>query len=283
MRLKKKEKKRIYNLDTNKMNFESNRIKLQKEQEKKMKKIRQQGDPQVRKRKAETDKIRLANKKPDSAGNPNKHQKQVLKEQEFEKVDEKRKEQKEWPHCFGLAYGNLFRKKYKPMFNKLMENGFVVCKASELSAKVMQGIFDMAEAGDKNKRKGNFPRNIGEPEYIFDSENSSKKGHSKRWVTKLNRGKTVEARKKYPAAETVINYLTEMVSKFVDTKTTEVNIYMPAELGSDAIAKSEELTTLQMWHRDDPNGIARFHCLLKCLCSVVDLTLLIGFIMFCFL
>ena len=84
MRLKKKEKKHIYNLHANKMNFESNLINLKKEQEKKMKKIRQQGDPQVRKRKAEKDKIRLAKKKPDSAGIPKKHQKLVLKEKEYE-------------------------------------------------------------------------------------------------------------------------------------------------------------------------------------------------------
>ena len=96
---------------------------------------------------------------------------------------------------FGIASGNLFKKKAKPMFMKLMTKGYVVCPASEHSEKVLQGIFAMAEAGDKNKKKGTFPHNIGNREYIFDSENTSKKSNSKRWVKKLNRGKTVEAQK----------------------------------------------------------------------------------------
>ena len=61
----------------------------------------------------------------------------------------------------------------------------------------------------------------------------------------------------YPAAETVIQYLTDLVGKYVDTKNNEISIYGPCELGPDPISKSE-LTTLQMWHRDDRHGIARY-------------------------
>ena len=121
------------------------------------------------------------------------------KEIEFDKVCQENKEQNKWPDCFGIVYGNLFKKKAKPMFMKLMKKGYVVCPPSERSAKVLHGIFAMTEAGDKKKKKENFPRNIGNREYIFDSENTSKKSHSKRWVKKLNRGKTVEAQQKIPS------------------------------------------------------------------------------------
>ena len=46
--MNKKEIENIYTLDTNKMNAPQNRIKLEKDQARKMKKRRQQGDPKVR-------------------------------------------------------------------------------------------------------------------------------------------------------------------------------------------------------------------------------------------
>ena len=76
-----------------------------------MKKRRQQGDPEVRKRKAAKDKIRLSNKKTDTSENKIKNLKQVEKEIEFDKVCQENKEQNKWSDCFGIAYGNLFIKK----------------------------------------------------------------------------------------------------------------------------------------------------------------------------
>ena len=141
----------------------------------------------------------------------------------------------------------------------LLSDVFKVNKKNKQSNK-KKALFETAKAGNENKKQGNYPRNFGPKEYIFDSQNSSKPSHSKRWIKRLNKGWRGENRKNHPAAEGSILHMKKMLSAYVDPRKTEIWVYGPCELGSDALEKSDELklTPLQLWHRDDRHGVSRY-------------------------
>ena len=64
---------------------------------------------------------------------------------------------------------------------------------------------------------------------------------------------------KYPAARLTKEVLKSMIQLHVNSKENDIWVYGPCELGSDEIGPSDEggPTPLQLWHRDDKNGIGR--------------------------
>ena len=141
-------------------------------QERKMKKIRHEGKPETKKQKAATDKIRLAKKKSSQQENKKKSKDLLTKVQQFKDEQNEKKIKREWPHCFDTEFGYLF--KNTPQFTRKYD------KLNKRDASFRASLFQLADAGDFNKRQGNFPRNVGKKEYIFDTQNTSNSKHSKR-------------------------------------------------------------------------------------------------------
>lgn len=164
------------------MNSDQKYSEFVKQQERMMKKRRHQAQPEVRKQKAATDKLRLGKMKTNPEENKKKYEKQLYKIKQFDEKYEETKKNRTWPHCFDTEYGYLFKKnpQSKRKYEDLLENGYVVCKANDRDASILEAAFQLYDYGDSNKRKGNFPRNLGKKEYIFDTENTSNPNHSKR-------------------------------------------------------------------------------------------------------
>ena len=151
-------------------------------QERNMKKIRHEGKPETKKQKAATDKIRLAKRKTSPEENKKKRKDLLRKVQEFKDEQNEKKNKREWPHCFDTEFGYLFKNtpQLSRKYEKLLERGYMVSKANKRDASFLASLFQLADAGDLNKKPGNFPRNVGKKEYIFDTQNTSNSKHSKR-------------------------------------------------------------------------------------------------------
>mmetsp|Transcript_35717 Transcript_35717/g.45444 ORF Transcript_35717/g.45444 Transcript_35717/m.45444 type:complete len:384 (+) Transcript_35717:153-1304(+) len=226
-------------------------------------KRRREATLEYKKQKAMKDRMRVCDKEYVALTNRINHENRKMKQKQFDIEMEEKTKNNQWPECFDKPYGNLFFKnpRSKSKYQQLQEQGYCLISGPAHQAGIMQSVLETAKAGDTHKRPGPYPRNFGDKYYIFDTQNSSSTKHSLRWVRPLKANWLGEDHKKYPATKGATLVLQQVLEQHVDTRSNKLEVYGVCELGSDpvaTVARNKAPTVLQLWHRDDTYGRARY-------------------------